>query len=154
MDDRFRIYIDRLKDQHTELLDLSLPPDFLEIDEPDLLFEQPVNVKGKVYLAHQDLVLDLDIKTVAAIPCAICNEPTEVPISLGHAVHVVPLSEIRAGVFDLRPVLREAILLEIPLTVECAGGCLKRQEVEGFYKQEAVDEHRPFEGLSADDYER
>ncbi len=159
IDDQFRIYIDRLKDHHTEVLELALPPDFLDVHEPDLHFHQPVKVHGKAYLAHQELVLDLDVAATAIMPCAICNEPTEIPLELEHLLLVEPLSEVQAGVFDMRPLIREAILLEVPLTVECIGGCPKRNEVEQFLKKEAADnpnseEFRPFEGLSADDYER
>ncbi len=159
IDERFRIYIDRLKDQHTEVLELSLPPDFLEINEADLRFNQPVSVKGKAYLAYQDLIVDLNIRAVAEIPCAICNEPTEIPIELDHLMLVEALSEIPTGVFDIRSSLREAILLEVPLTAECAGGCPKRPEVEKFLKNESADqseegEYHPFEGLSTEDYER
>lgn len=159
IDDRFRIYIDRLKDQQTEILDLLLPPDFLEVSEPDLRFNRPIKVQGKAYLALQELVVDLNIEATAEIPCAICNDPTELRIELDHLLLIEPLSEIQAGVFDLRSALREAILLEVPLATECRGGCPKRTEIEKFLKKDSVDEpkngdFRPFEGLSTEDYER
>ncbi len=158
-DDRFLIYIDRLKDQQTEVLNFLLPPSFLQIEEKELRFNRPVKVDGKAYLAHDELIVDLDIVACAEMPCAICNEPTEVPIELDHVLLVEPWSDSGERVYDLRPAVREAILLELPLRAECAGGCPKRAELEKFLKKESSDgpdkgEFHPFGQLSADDYER
>lgn len=159
MNDQFHIYIDRLKDQHTEVLNLSLTPDFLDVDEPELRFRKPVAVRGKAYLALQELVLDLEVAATAEMPCAICNEPTETPINLDRLMLVEPISEVQSGIFDMRSLVREAILLELPLKVECPGGCPKRLEVEKFFKQPSSDtldggNFYPFKELSAEDYER
>lgn len=157
-DDRFRIFVEQLREGHTEEIDETFTPAFLDVQEKDLVFEKPVRVNGQVYLADDMLVLHLDIATVAGIPCSVCNRPVEVPIAIEEFYHAVPLNEIKGAVYDFSEILRETILLEVPLLAECGDGkCPQRKVIEKFLKKEkspgADDEsegYRPFADLDFD----
>lgn len=148
--DNFNIYVDRLYDGHTEVIDETVSPDFLDIHERDLAFNDPLLLKGEAYLAEDELILHLSITTYATIPCSICNEPVKVEIKEFNFYQAEPLKEIRAGVFNFKELLREVILLDVPAFAECDGGeCPRRKEIEKYLKVEGEgdDEYRPFANL-------
>ena len=157
-DDRFRVFVEQLRLGNTEEIDETFSPDFLEINERELSFSKPVSVRGQVYLADEVLVLHLDAYTVATMPCAICNDPVDVEIAIKGFYHAVPLEEIKGAIYDFREVLRETILLEVPILVEChQGKCPQRKSLEKYFKKECApgakeDEegYRPFADLDFD----
>ncbi len=69
--DPFKIYIDRLREGQTYAINEIVPPDFLDINEKELSFIQPITINGEAYLADQDLVIKLGATAVAVIPCTI-----------------------------------------------------------------------------------
>lgn len=134
MNEAFKIYIDQLKDGHTEEITEKVTPEFMDIQEEDLNFVDPIEVKGEAYLAENDLVLHLDIETFATIPCAICNEEVKVPVKLNNFYHTVPSEEIKSGIYNFQEMLRENILLTTPLFAECnEGQCPQRDELKKFF---------------------
>ena len=152
MDDIFKIYIEQLRNGHEEKIDEKLDPGFLDVCEPDLVFSEPVELKGVAYLAEQELVFHWDIRTEAVIPCSICNEPVRVPIHIHDFYYSEPVREIKTGVYSFKDLLRETILLEVPSFVECEGMCPKRKEVKRYLKEssdELSDEggYHPFADL-------
>jgi uncharacterized metal-binding protein YceD (DUF177 family) len=157
-DDRFRIFVEQLRNGSIEEIDETVSPDFLDINERELSFSKPVNVCGQVYLAEDMLVFHLDIHTVATIPCAICNGPADIVIAIKGFYHAVPLSEIKGAIYDFREILRESILLEVPILAEChQGRCPQRDSLEKYFKKEGApgskedeDGYRPFAGLDFD----
>jgi uncharacterized metal-binding protein YceD (DUF177 family) len=158
MDDRFRVFIDQLREGNIEDIDESFSPDFLGINERDLSFTQPIHVKGQVYLAEDVLILHFDINTIATLSCAICNGPTNVEIAIKGFYHAVPLNEIKGAVYDFHEILRETILLEVPILTECnEGKCPQRQTLEKYFKKENApgskedeDGYRPFADFDFD----
>ncbi len=80
--ENLKIYIDRLNGAPPSKIEAVLPPDFLEIDDEELLFKDPVNVKGEAYLADEHLIINLSIETTAYLPCSICNDPVHTPIQI------------------------------------------------------------------------
>ena len=157
-DDGFRIFVEQLREGHTEEIAEVFAPEFLDVQEKELVLDQPVKVNGQVYLADEMLVLHLDIATQAMLPCSVCNEPVSLDLSVKGFYHAVPLSEIKGGIYDLREILRETILLEVPLLAECRqGNCPKRKAMKKFLKKEGSpgsgDEgegYRPFANLDLD----
>lgn len=136
MNEAFKIYIDQLRDGHSEKISENLDPEFLGVREEDLNFVDPVDVEGEAYLADNDLVLHLDVHTLATIPCAICNEAVKVPIDLTNFYHTTPTVEIKSGIFNFRETLRENILLNTPLFAECNNGqCPEREELKKFFRE-------------------
>ena len=162
MEDAFIIYINPLKKGKIEEIDQLFLPDFLEVREEDLEFNFDVAVKGQAYVADQDLILHLDIKTKATIPCSICNEPVDVDVKLQGFYYVEPLADINSGVFNMREPIREAVLLETPPFVEChQGKCPHRENIEKYLSPpredrengEGISEYHPFKDLTLEEEE-
>ena len=128
MDDTFKIFILRLKEGEQEIIEETLAPTFLDIHEEELTFQAPIAVSGKASVADTTLILQLAIETEALMPCSICNQKIPVKIAIPDLCYNESLDEIKNGVFDYQEVLREAILLELPYTVECNGGACPERE--------------------------
>lgn len=138
MDDAFKIYVDQLREGQEKQIDESFNADFLDINEDDLSFKDPVQLKGVAYLADDELILNLNVHTDAKMRCAICNESVNVPISIENFYTAEPISEIKTGIYDLREMLRETILLEVPAFTECnQGKCPKRKEFAKYLKEDS-----------------
>lgn len=135
--ENLKIYIDRLKNGPAQKIEETLSPDFLELDEEDLVFDDPVNLKGEAYLADDHLVIHLNIDTLAYLPCSICNDAIHTSIAIKNLCITHPLSEIEGAVFDLAEEVRESILLQTPLFIECTNGkCPERENIKKFLKPE------------------
>lgn len=154
MEDEFKVYVEQLRDGHDKHIDERLSPDFLEINEPDLIFKEPIELKGKAYLAEQELILNWDIRTVALVPCSICNDPVSIEIEISNFYYSEPLEEIKTGIYNFKELLRETILLEVTSFAECNGGkCPNRQEMAKYLKEptdKAADDeegYQPFADL-------
>lgn len=153
MQNSFKIFVDQLKHGHVERIEEEYSPEFLDVHEKELNFDHQVRVQGEAYTADGDLILHLDIKTEATLPCLICNEPVFVPIHVENFYHYEPLEEMKSAVFSMENVIREAILLETPSFAECLGGCPKRKDVDKYLRKpsNSSDEenlgYRPFENL-------
>lgn len=150
MDDVFKIYIHRLTEGRTEKIRETLDPTFMDISEADLVFDSPIEVSGEAEMASTTLVIRLNVDTEIAVPCSICNNLTRVKISVRDYCHTEDLSDIKGGIFEYQNVLREAILLEVPLTAECSGNCPEREKLAIFFssrKKKEDDEYHPFENL-------
>lgn len=152
MEEAFKIYIDQLKDGQSEEIKEKLSPDFLDVNEKDLSFNHPVEIEGEVYLAGADMIMRLDVETIATIPCAICNEPVDVAINLNNFYHTTPLVEIKSGIYNFKEMLRENILLIIPQFAECNGGeCPEREQLKEYLRSEDKDSedegYKPFAHL-------
>lgn len=147
MEDEFKIYIEQLREGQDKHIDECLSPNFLEIDEPDLTFNKPIELNGSAYLAEQELILNWNIRTEALISCSICNEKVPVEIVIHNFYHSEPLDEIKTGIFNFKQLLRETILLEVPAFAECNGGnCPNRLEMGKYIKEPAMEESDDEEG--------
>lgn len=146
MENQLKIYVARLSDERTELIDETLSPDFIDVNEEDLVFNSDIKLRGKAYLAEDHLVIQLDIDTEAIIPCAICNEGVQKEITINGFYHTEEFDKIRGQVCDYTAPLREAILLEIPSHVECEGNCPKRAELKNYLQK--GENQFPFSDLS------
>ncbi len=132
----FLVYIDRLKDGQTLLIDEKATPDFLEIDEKDLLFRAPVFIKGKAYLTNDHLILQIRIATQALLPCAICNNFFDFPIVIEDCLQTEAVEDVENHIFNFTPVIREAILLQVPAFAEChEGKCPERKTLSNYLKK-------------------
>ncbi len=150
MEDEYKIYVDQLRNGREQIIQERLEPDFLDIQEEGLLFNQPVELTGKVYLAESELLLRWNVKTIALISCRICNRKVPVEIHLSNVYHSIPLSDIPGGIFNYKELLRETILLEVPTHVECEGSCPQRKEYAKYLKEPSDQQpkeengYRPF----------
>ena len=137
MTEAFKIYIDRLKGGLVQRIEGAFDTGFLEIAEEELRFPHPVTVKGEAYLTEEHLVVHLSASTMAEMPCSVCNEMIKTPLTVGHFYHTEPLSDIRGALYDFGQALREALLIELPLTVECnKGRCPSRESIAPYLRLE------------------
>ena len=146
MDDAFKIFVDRLKENQSESLEESFSPGFMEIQEKELAFEKPIELEGKAFVSGDSLMILASVRTKALLPCAICNQPVEVDIEITDFAHTEKVEDIKSGVFNYRSVLREALLLELPHTAECANRCPKREELSKYFSKDQNKSY-PFEEL-------
>lgn len=136
--DKLKIYIDRLKNGQTLKIEEVISPDFLDIDEDDLVFKDPVHLKGEAYLSNEHLIIHLNIATAAILPCNICNAPVQIPISIKNIYLTKLLAEIKGAIYDVADEVRESILLQTPLFAECNNGnCSERKNLKNFLKRDS-----------------
>jgi uncharacterized metal-binding protein YceD (DUF177 family) len=151
--EEFKIWIDRLKEGDTQPLKATVSPAFLEIAESELQFPLPVEISGEAYLADIHLVIHLNASTKALMPCIVCNQMIETELKITDFYHTEPLSDIPGAIFDFGPILREALLIELPKYVECnQGHCPHRKGIDPFLKQtktQGPDVHFPFADLES-----
>ncbi|MEI6242655.1 MAG: hypothetical protein WCP39_04530 [Chlamydiota bacterium] len=142
------IYIDQLKDDHKEKVDKTFSSVFLELEEAELHFLSGIHVDGEFYLTSTHLIIHLNIQAEATLPCSICNKPASYSIEVEGFYHTEPLENIPSSVFDYKEIVREAVLLEVPLFLECKNGhCPERENMEKYIKKEkqkTLEEHFPF----------
>jgi len=137
MNDAFKIYVDQLRNGHEEDIDEEFLPDFIDVNEKDLSFRDPVSVEGKAYIANDSLILHFEIATHATISCAVCNAPVSVEVNIHNFYHAEPLEEVKGGIYNLQPILRETILLDTPQFAECnQGKCAEREKISKYLKTE------------------
>ena len=145
MDDRFKIFVERLKTSGPERIQERLPPAFVEIEEEGLLFEQPIEVNGEALVAGALFILSASLTTVVKMPCAICNTLCDVPLHVERVEHVENVDAVRSGVYNVAPLFREALLLELPARAECEGSCPARAEMQSYLSKGR--ENFPFQNL-------
>lgn len=121
MNDSLKIYIDRLKDGHIEKIDESIDPCIIFADVTDIQFSGPIRISGDVYLADGEIIFLLDIHTQIVMPCSVCNENVAVNIDIIKVYNVLEMASVKGSVFDMRDMIREMVLLEVPTFVECHG---------------------------------
>jgi len=156
MQDVFKIWVDRLGEGRIQKIAGSFAPGFLDIDEKELQFRAPVLVAGEAYLADQHLVIHLKAKTLATLPCAICNEMKPVELKVDNFYHSEAIGEIDGAVFDFSAPLREALLIELPSRFECSEGrCPERASLAPYLQRKATgpkgdgqNRHFPFADLN------
>lgn len=134
MEDKFNIYIDRLG-KAEETFAFECGPNFLEVNDNLINFDQNAKIEGRAYLADEHVIISVKVHSNALIPCKICNKEINLPIALKDVFITEELSNISNKVFNFQEPLRDAILLEIPLYEECEGSCPNRSELKKFLKE-------------------
>jgi uncharacterized metal-binding protein YceD (DUF177 family) len=141
MSESFKILIDRLKGGQTQKIEEVLSPEFLGPNELELLFASKVQIKGEAYLTDGHLILHLKASTQVSMPCAICNRMISAVLKVDNFYLTEPIEEIPSAVFDYSEALREALLIELPRTVECnQGNCTEREVLKPYLRSEAPRE--------------
>jgi uncharacterized metal-binding protein YceD (DUF177 family) len=147
MSHAYLIQLDLLRTGVTQNFTMSLSPEFLELQEEEVRMEHPVGVKGEAYLAKERLVLRLDAQTMVTLPCAVCNRMILVPLVTKGVYHTISLADHEEAFFDLRPIVREELLIEIPKTAECGGTCSERETIAPYLKKTDIKHYFPFSDL-------
>lgn len=142
----FEVFVDRLRDGHTTVIDENLDPSFLEIENCN----KPVKVDGRAYLAGDNLIVQLDVTVEVSLPCLVCNENNEKRFVIKDLCLVEELGKITSKKYSFKQPLREVILLEMPRFTECnEGNCPQRKEMESFLNKsdKTSQGNNPFEDL-------
>lgn len=141
MDDFFKIFVEQLRDGHTETIKESFDPKFLDVQEKELSFEDKIEFNGTAYLADDALVMKFDASTLAIMLCAVCNQPVKVPVNVKGFYFSIPLDEVKGAIYNFKDLLRETILVEIPTFAECEGNCPRRKEIAKYLKKTPATEN-------------
>lgn len=150
MEDLFKIYIDRLESGEEELIKETFPSTVMEIFESELAFKYPIYFEGKVTMTTTSLLLTFSVETIATLPCAICNGEASVKIKIINFHHMEKLEDVKGGIFNFKNLLRETVLLEIPLKAEChEGNCPERINMVKYMKKKGQEGefYQPFADL-------
>jgi uncharacterized metal-binding protein YceD (DUF177 family) len=151
MSEEFSIYVDRLRNGGSQKISGVFSPSFIDVDEPDLRFTDPVSIQGSAYLADDELLLCFSASTTAQMTCCICNKTVKQTIAVKDFYHTVALTEMRDALFDFRSIVRETLLIELPKVVECNGNCPEREAIRPYlHSKPKVDvsaHYYPFNGL-------
>lgn len=138
IDEKFIINTDRLR-KNKELkfkIDMSVPSDFLDVDEPELGFGEIIDIEGETYIVDDQLILHLDVVVPFALVCKVCNGDAAVLVKIHNFYHVEDLKGMKSPFFDFSKILREEILLEVPRFPECNGGnCPEREFINQYIER-------------------
>jgi len=132
----FSLNIHSLSENEPILIDGKFDPSFLDVDEKEVKFKDPVEIKGKIYLASDDLILDVSAKTYVTMPCSICNEQIKYLLDIKNYIYTQPLTEITQANYDYSEIIRQAVILELPTKVECNNNCPERENIAPYLKKE------------------
>ncbi len=151
MDDSLKIFLDRLKGDKKEKIEGLFSVSLLEKTEPDCTVSDQVQVELEAYLTSELLVIHLNAKGKVWLPCVVCNQITDKEIEAKGFYQTYPIKDIKDRIFDVLPILKEALLIEIPPFLECnQGDCPERKHIKSFLKKassEKTGEHFPFSDL-------
>ncbi|PCI78593.1 hypothetical protein COB21_00455 [Candidatus Aerophobetes bacterium] len=150
MKDILTIYIDRLSGHKQETLSFTLEPSSLfDVEELGLFAENTISIQYQVYIASDFLIINAQIHTCTSLPCHICNRCLSQKINIPQFYFTQALEEIPHKVFSLKPIFREAILLQLPSMVECEGNCPERSAIKKYMKTEKAStaSYHPFADL-------
>jgi len=132
MSDELTVIIGRLRIGGKLKIKENVEPSFLDVAEEGLSFSSNVSIEGEAYLVDDHLVLELRAKTLATLPCIICNESFDVEVCIDRR-HLVSLEEVKGNVYDYSEFLRQEIILEAPNFGECCDGhCPHRDEMQQY----------------------
>ncbi len=152
MDDKYLIYLDRLRKGEKEDLTGKIPATVFEIEESELICKDPIEVTGEAYISDEHLILHFSASTKVTMPCSICNHMIEQNIEIKNAYQTIELTEIDGATFSSEQLIRDTLLLELPHFVECNNGnCKERPLIEPYLhkpeEEKGDDIHYPFSGL-------
>lgn len=146
MENNLHIFIDRLKNEKEEKIISLLSIEDLDIkNENEIFFKSPIELKAKVYLANEELIINLNLKFRIKMPCKICNEFTEQEIKVKNLYITESLENIKTF-FDLKNEIKNVCFLQIPTYVECLNSCPKRHGIKNYFKKQKK-ENFPFSDL-------
>lgn len=139
-----KIYVDRLKEGQIEKFSGETSSEILGTD-PKLA--STLFLSGESYIANDHLIVKLQAKTNAYLPCSICNQDVELPLIATDIYYALPIDEI-GSIFDLSEIVREALLLEVPQFAECnQGNCPQREGVKKYLSKTTSHMQFPFSSL-------
>ena len=145
MKNKFKIHLNLLKNSQIIKLNEKILFEEFEIEkEKEIIFKNPIEVQGEIYIANATLIFHLNIRFEIKLPCIICNEFIQKNILINNLYITKDLSEIK-NIFDYKDEIRNVCFLEIPSFIECNDKCFKRQSLIKYLNNEK--ERFPFSNL-------
>jgi uncharacterized protein len=95
----------------------SLPPAILDLSEPQIRAEAPVEVRLQAFIHERKLIVSGSLQTKFKLECGRCAEFIEWPVTVDNFYQ--EWEEPMPKAIDLTPLIREDILLSLPLTAVC-----------------------------------
>ncbi|MCH9617487.1 MAG: hypothetical protein SP4CHLAM5_05150 [Chlamydiia bacterium] len=132
--DELELYIDRLRAGEYKDYSFISPPDFMDASDKEALFKKDIEVEISATIGGDHLIFDISIQTDGINYCKICNDPISHALSIKEKHTIIPLSEMKCGIFSLKPYVRELIFLNIPRYSECGGQCPERNVIDKYLK--------------------
>ena len=118
MNEDFLINIDQLRKTGNLSLNMTLPSDFLELEESELHFGAEIVLQGEAYVVDERLILHLDMIVPAILVCTICSGDAHKDVKIDNFYHVEETKKLKSTIYDFSNVLRQEILLEVPQFAE------------------------------------
>ena len=144
MELELKIFIDKLSLDQEEEITLVISPQFLEIEDKELIFDSPIEISGKCYVTNESFILQLQSKTQTKMPCSICNTLVNIDLEANEIYHSVFLEELSTNIFDYSSLVREELLLQVPPFAECENGnCPERKVITKYLKIRSPKEEKP-----------
>ena len=144
------IDLNRLRHEESEPFDVMLDPQVLELSANDSIeVTEPVHATGTASIVDDELIIDLSVEGTLKMRCSTCHEPFAFAVDVTDDVSTHSLEEIKSATFDVKDIIREAFLLEIPHFPQCGGkSCLNRDKIQKYLKKEGTeDTYSPFKDL-------
>jgi uncharacterized metal-binding protein YceD (DUF177 family) len=141
------IYVDRLLDGHVEKMSERIDPQLLDIVDDEIGCKEPVAVSIEAYIADEFLLVTLSLQAELLLHCSVCNEEFQFPIAIEREDQEIELDEVKEGAYNVLPLIREVLLVALPLYPQCGGDCcLNRSKIEKYFAKEHKS-YNPFESL-------
>lgn len=134
----FLIHLKELTENEPCRFEATLPCDVCN-DANDVwsCYQSPIAVAADCLFNEDLLLVNLEIKTDVCAPCTICSETFSFPLHIKEVrlEFAIDPAEHKEKI-DLVPHIREAVLLETPLYVECSRGhCPERATLAKYLSQ-------------------
>jgi len=115
-------------------IDFMLTPDWWrpDLDEDRILgLESPLSVKIRIYLAGRKIVVEGSLSTGLLLRCDRCLEPYSWDLSKDFRIYLsispfegdLGLDFIEGGLLDSDQIIKEQLILNVPMKTLCTTGC-------------------------------
>ena len=113
------IYPRHILDDPVEL-QATLPPEVLELNDFAARAKAPVQVELTVQRDGESLIVTGHLETVLSVLCCRCGDWIDRPVKVDNFVQLLEAEEIaKVDSIDLTPLVREDILLDLPVAASC-----------------------------------
>jgi uncharacterized metal-binding protein YceD (DUF177 family) len=147
------VSLDHLNTDEEMPISFVLEPSFLELSPQDEMKpSRPVVIEGTVSLVDDYVLLNMEIRAFFHVHCASCNDVFEYEVCLDQFSHQELLENIARRKWDVSEIVREAIVIELPLFPQCGGKeCLHMDEIQKYFhtlsEEKEEEKSSPFQSF-------
>ena len=147
--ERLELHLDQLQGMEVKEFTIQAKAAFLG-EEEGYCWMDPVVCHIRAQRTSEEVILWCSATLSYSRHCSCCEEPLIQQLMVRDAVCTLDAHAVRHGIIDLAPLLREELLLELPLFSDCGDRCCPhRQSLTGCLKKQpaAEEQHYPFRHL-------